>query len=84
MSWDSSLTPSVRASGLRAAAWCLRWHPGQVSLLAALTVGAVAGLAVLVGHARGLAARMASALSLAYRLAWVRSVSTLLGRNRTP
>jgi hypothetical protein len=84
MNWDSTLTPPSRAAGLQTAAGWLRRHPDPVSLRAALTVGAVAGLAVLGGHARGLAARMASALSLAYRLAWVRSGSTRLGRNRTP
>ena len=72
------------AAGLHAAAWWLRRHPGQVSLLAALAVGAIAGLAVLAGHASGIAGLVASALGLAYLLDLVRSASTLLGRNRTP
>ncbi len=69
------------ATGLHAAAWWLRRHPGPVSLLAALTVGALAGLAVLVGHASGVAGLVVSALGLAYLLDLVRSASTLLGRN---
>ncbi len=72
------------AAGLHAAAWWLRRHPGQVSLLAALTVGAIAGLAVLAGHVSGIAGLVASALGLAYLLDLVRSASPLLGRNRTP
>jgi hypothetical protein len=79
MSWTSSLTPPVCASGLPAAAWWLRQHPGQVSLLATLTVGAVAGLAVLVAHISGVGVLVVSALSLAYWLDLVRSASTLLG-----
>jgi hypothetical protein len=66
------------AAGLHAAAWWLRRHPGQVSLLAALTVGAVVGLTVLAGHVSGIAGLVASALGLAYLLDLVRSASTLL------
>lgn len=72
------------AAGLHAAAWWLRRHPGQVSLLAALTVGAVVGLTVLAGPVRGIAGRVTSALGLAYLLDLVRSASTLLRRNSTP
>jgi hypothetical protein len=72
------------AAGLHAAAWWLRRHPGQVSLLAALTVGAIAGLAVLAGHVSGIAGLLASALGLVYLLDLVRSASTLLGRSSTP
>jgi hypothetical protein len=72
------------SAGLQAVAWWLRGHPGQVSLLAALTVGAVAGLTVLAGHASGIAGLVASALGLAYLLDLVRSASTLLGRSSTP
>jgi hypothetical protein len=71
-------------AGLQAAAWWLRRHPGQVSLLAALAVGVIAGLAVLAGHLSGLAGLVASALGLAYLLDLGRSDSTLLGRNSTP
>lgn len=84
MSWDSSLAPPAHTSGVRAAAWWLRRHPGQVSRLAALTVGAVAGLAVLASYASGVASLVASALGLAYRLDLLRSASTLLRRNSTP
>ncbi len=72
------------AAGLHAAAWWLRPHPGQVSLMAALTVGTVVGLAVLASHVSGIAGLVASALGLAYVLDLVRSASTLLGRNSTP
>jgi hypothetical protein len=72
------------AAGLQAAAWWLRRHPGQVSLLAALAVGAVAGLAVLAGHISGIAGVIASALGLAYLLDLMRSASTLFGRDVTP
>jgi hypothetical protein len=79
MSWDSSLTPPVHASGLRAAAWWLRRHPGQVSLLAGFAAGTMAGLALVVGHVSGVAGLVASALGLAYPLDLLRSASTLLG-----
>jgi hypothetical protein len=76
--------PSVRrwhraiAAGLQAAAWWLRRHPGQVSLAAALTVGTVAGLAVLASHISGIATLVMSALGLAYLLDLVRLSSSLL------
>jgi hypothetical protein len=66
------------AAGLQAAAWWLRRHPGQVSLMAALTVGTVAGLAVLASHVSALATGVMSALGLAYLLDLVRLSSTLL------
>jgi hypothetical protein len=66
------------AAGLQAAAWWLRRHPGQVSLMAALAVGTVAGLAVLAGHVSGIATLMLSALGLAYLLDLVRLSSSLL------
>jgi len=69
------------AAGLQAAAWWLRRHPGQVSLAAALAVGAVAGLAVLAGHASGVASVVMSALGLAYLLDLMRSASALFGRS---
>jgi hypothetical protein len=72
------------AAGVQAAAWWLRRHPGQVSLLAALTVGTVAGLAVLAGHASGIAGLMASALGLAYLLDLMRSAGSLFRRHVTP
>ena len=65
--WRRALT-----AGLQAAAWWLRRHPGQVSLMAALAVGTVAGLAVLAGHVSGIAALVMSALGLAYLLDLVR------------
>jgi hypothetical protein len=72
------------AAGLQAAAWWLRRRPGQVSLLAALAVGAVAGLAVLAGHVSGVASVVMSALGLAYLLDLMRSASTLFGRDTNP
>jgi hypothetical protein len=66
------------AAGLQAAAWWLRRHPGQVSLMAALAVGTVAGLAVLAGHVSGIATLVLSALGLAYLLDLVRLSSSLL------
>ncbi len=66
------------AAGLQAAAWWLRRHPGQVSLMAALTVGTVAGLAVLAGHFSGIATLVMSALGLAYLLDLVRLSNSLL------
>jgi hypothetical protein len=66
------------AAGLQAAAWWLRRHPGQVSLVAALAVGTVAGLAVLAGHASGLATLVMSALGLAYLVDLVCLSSDLL------
>jgi hypothetical protein len=72
------------AAGLQAAAWWLRRHPGRVSLLAALAVGAVAGLAVLAGHVSGVASVVMSALGLAYLLDLMRSASTLFGRDAHP
>jgi hypothetical protein len=69
------------AAGLQAAAWWLRRHPGQVSLLAALAVGAVAGLAVLADHASGVASVVMSALGLAYLLDLMRSATSLFGRD---
>jgi hypothetical protein len=84
MNWDASLAPPVCASGLPVATWWLRRHPGQVLLLAALTVGAVAGLAVVVAHVSGVVGLVASALGLVYLLDLLRSASTLLGRNSTP
>jgi hypothetical protein len=71
-------------AGLHAAAWWLPRHPGQVSLLAALTVGIVAGLVVLAGPVRGIAGLVAAALGLAYLLDRVRSASTPLRRNSAP
>jgi hypothetical protein len=71
------------AAGLHAAAWWLRQHPGEVSLLTALTVGTLAGLAVLAGPVSGLAGLLVSALGLAYLLELVRSASALLGGNST-
>jgi hypothetical protein len=58
-----------------------RRHPGQVSLLAALTVGAVAGLAVLVGHGSGIASVVMSALGPAYMLDLMLAASFLFGRD---
>lgn len=72
------------AAGLQASAWWLRRHPGEVSLLAVLGVGAVAGFAVLAGHASGIAGLMASALGLAYLLDLMRSASSLFCRDVTP
>jgi hypothetical protein len=66
------------AAGLQAAAWWLRRHPGQVSLMAALAVGTVAGLAVLAGHVSSIATLVMSALGLAYLLDLVRLSSALL------
>jgi len=71
--WRRAIT-----AGLQAAAWWLRRHPGQVSLMAALAVGTVAGLAVLAGHVSGIAALVMSALGLAYLLDLVRLSSSLL------
>jgi hypothetical protein len=71
-------------AGLHAAAWWLRRHPGQVSLLAALTVGAIAGMTVLAGPVSGTAGLVASALGLAYLLDLVRSTSTMLRRDSMP
>ena len=71
------------AAGLHAAAWWLRRHPGEVSLLTALTVGALAGLAVLAGPVSGIAGLLVSALGLDSLLELVRSASTLLGGNST-
>ncbi len=65
MSGDSSWTPPVHASGLHAAAWWLRRHPGGVSLLAALAVGALAGPARTASPVSGSAGLLASALGLA-------------------
>ncbi len=72
------------AAGLHAAAWWLRRHPGQVSLLAALTVGAVVGLTALAGPVSGIAGLVASTLGLAYLLDLVRSASTLLRQSSAP
>lgn len=72
------------AAGLRAAAWWLRRHPDRVSLLAALGVGAVAGLAVFAGPVSGVASLMMSALGLAYLLDLMRSARSLVGRDITP
>jgi len=72
------------AAGLQAAAWWLRRHPSRVSLLAALAVGAVAGLAVLAGHVSGVASVVMSALGLAYLLDLMRSASSLFGRDAHP
>ncbi len=72
------------AAGLHAAAWWLRRHPGQVSLMAALTVGTVVGLAALAGYVSGIAGLVASALGLAYLLDLVRSAGSLFGRADTP
>jgi hypothetical protein len=66
------------AAGLQAAAWWLRRHSGQVSLMAALAVGTVAGLAVLASHVSALATLMMSALGLAYLLDLVRLSRSLL------
>jgi hypothetical protein len=66
------------AAGLQAAAWWLRRHPRQVSLMAALAVGALAGLAVLASHVSALATLVMSALGLAYLLDLVRLSSSLL------
>ena len=66
------------SAGLQAAAWWLRRHPGQVSLAAAVAVGAVAGLAVLASHVSAIAALVMSALGLAYLLDLVRLSSSLL------
>jgi hypothetical protein len=66
------------AAGLQAAAWWLRRHPGQVSLMAALAVGTVTGLAVLAGHVSGIATLVMSVLGLAYLLELVRLSSSLL------
>jgi hypothetical protein len=66
------------AAGLQAAAWWLRRHPGQVSLIAALTVGSVAGLTVLAGPVNGIATLVMSALGLAYLLDLVRLSSAVL------
>jgi len=71
-------------AGLHAAAWRLRRHPGQVSLLVALSVGAVVGLTPHAGQVSGIAGLVASALGLAYLLDLVRSTSTLLKRDSTP
>ncbi len=57
--------------------------PGRVSLVAALAVGAVAGLAALAGHGGGIVGLVASALGLAYLLELVRSTSALLGPSNT-
>jgi hypothetical protein len=66
------------AAGLQAAAWWLRRHPGQVSLMAALAVGSVTGLAVLTAPVSGIAPLVISALGLAYLLGLVRLSSALL------
>ena len=71
--WRRAIT-----AGLQAAAWWLRRHPGQVSLMAALAVGTVAGLAVLASHVSGIATLVMSALGLAYLLDLVRLSSALL------
>jgi hypothetical protein len=71
--WRRAIT-----AGLQAAAWWLRRHPGQVSLMAALAVGTVTGLAVLAGHVSGIATLVMSALGLAYLLDLVRLSSSLL------
>jgi hypothetical protein len=55
-----------------------------VSLLAALTVGAVTGLAVLVGHGGGIASVVMSALGLAYLLDLMRLAGSLFGRDSRP
>ena len=72
------------AAGLQAAVWWLRRHPGRVSLLAALAVGAVAGLAVLAGPVSGVASVVMSALGLAYLLDLMRAASSLFGRDANP
>jgi hypothetical protein len=72
------------AAGLQAAAWWLRRHPGRLSLLAALAVGAVAGLTVLAGHVSGIAGVVTSALGLIYLLDLMRSVGALFGHDLTP
>jgi hypothetical protein len=68
-------------AGVQAAAWWLRRQRGPVSLLAALTVGAIASLTVLVGPAGNAANLVASALGLAYLLDLMRSASHLLAAN---
>jgi hypothetical protein len=70
-------------AGVQAAAWWLRRHPGQVSLTAALSVGSLAGLAVLAGHVSGMATMVLSALGLAYLLDLVRSARSVLERDGT-
>jgi hypothetical protein len=72
------------AAGLQAAAWWLRRHPGRASILAAVSVGVAASLAVLAGHLSGVAGLVMSALGLAYLLDLVRSASCVLGRDDTP
>jgi hypothetical protein len=69
------------AAGVQAAAWWLRRHPGPVSLVAALAVGTVAGLAVLAGHVSGMASVVLSALGLAYLLDLMRSARSVLDRD---
>jgi hypothetical protein len=89
MTWNS-VSPTLRGrlarhlGRLQATAWWLRRHRGRVSLLAALTVGAVAGLAVLAGHVSGVAGIVASILGLAHLLDLMRSASTLFGRDVMP
>ena len=72
------------AVGVQAAAWWLRRQRGPVSLLTALTVGTIAGLAILVGPAGNAANLVASALGLAYLLDLMRSASSLLAANISP
>jgi hypothetical protein len=67
------------AAGLQAAAWWVQRHPGRASLLAALAVGAAAGLVSLLGHAAGAAGLVASALGLACLADLARSLGALLG-----
>lgn len=71
------------AAGFQAAAWWLRRHPGQVSLVGALAVGSVAGLAMLTGHVSGIATLALSALDLAYLLDLVRLSRALLDGDAT-
>ena len=66
------------AAGLQAAAWWLRRHAGEVSLMVALAVGTVAGLAVLASHVSAVATLVMSALGLAYLLDVARLSSALL------
>jgi hypothetical protein len=75
----SGCWPRAFAAGLQAAAWWVQRHPGRASLLAALAVGAAAGLLSLLGHAAGAAGLVASALGLACLADLARSLSALLG-----
>jgi hypothetical protein len=52
--------------------------------VAAVAVGAVAGLAVLAGPVSGIARVVMSALGLAYLLDLMRSASSLFGRDSRP